>query len=711
MKKILLVGEHPYSITGNGNMMRAILNQINFNEYETTCFVANDPGAWEIPHTLPYKTVLAQDLEAVKRSTNERVIDPWGKQKLAELISNSAFDVVLTVGLDIWRYAEAFGVLMKLRDDKRFKWGAIFPFDLQNLRSDWTKWISIHEYPCVYSMYGFNKLRPMVHNLRYFRPPLADSELFVPIEDKKGLRRKKFPSVDPNTFIFGFVGSNQTRKDPQAFIKAFSLLKKDTDRKLVLYLHTELGDQRGYNLYQYCLDCGLSTGDVLAKQGKYDRHSMAEVYNAIDCLVNCTMQEGLSWTPLEAMLCGTPVIVSDSTSHPELVGDAGVLVPCETPTYLQVVGKTGPTYVDAKCCKAEDIYLAMKSVLSESSQFGLERMKQGGLARAKEWISGVSDVNALLSEMTNKDLRFMKKVIRAILFIQKSSAGDVFMTTRCFKGLKERHPGLPLIYMTSPQYMNIVEGNPYVDRIIPYGDINDQFEAVYNPHGERILPGHWGKNSNSILSDFYWKILRVEPDDFFIRRTRPSIRFDNGAPFKLEEWIENKDICVVHTTGGDAQFRTYKYMADVCEGLKDRYFTVQVGGKDDFPAGADLDLRGRLTFQETAWVMERASVAVTVDSFVSHLAGALGIPQVCLFGSGNVYVCRPNQLKGELVCLVPDYIRDCKGLGPCSASVRDCPHPCTGIHSPETILETIKEIENGDRNQKGVSRVKYAQRG
>jgi len=697
MKKVLLVGEHPFSTTGNGNMMRAILSQIDFNEFEITCFVANDPNSWEMPHTLPYKIILAQNLEAVKNSSNERFIDPWGKQKLADIIFHTSPDALLMVGIDIWRYVEAFGAISKLRDQKRFKWGAIFPFDLQNLRSDWTRWINLHDYQCVYSKYGFEKLKDVASNLRYFRPPLADSELFVPIEDKKKLRRNRFPSADPEAFVFGFIGANQIRKDPQTLIKAFSLLKKVTDRKVAIYLHTDLSDSRGFNLYQYCLDCGLTTGDVLTKQGICDRRGMVEVYNAIDCLVNCTMQEGLSWTPLEAMLCGTPVIASDSTAHPELIDGAGILVKCESPAYLQVVGKTGPTFVDAKCCTAEDIYDAMQSVLTDGKL--RERMKREGLGNATRWLCEATNINALLSEMTIPQ-KLTRKVRRAILFIQKSSGGDVLMTTRCFKGLKARHPGIPLVYMTSPQFMNIVEGNPYVDKIIPYGQSSEEFEFVYNPHGDRILPGHWGKNSNSILSDFYWKILRVEPDDFFIRKKEPAKGFE----------LTDEKICIVHTTGGDPQFRTYKYMGDVCEGLKDRYFTIQVGGKNDFPAGANVDLRGKLTFQETAWVMEKASMAVTVDSFVSHLAGAIGIPQVCLFGSGNAYVVRPNQLKNELVCLVPDYVKDCPGLGPCSASVRDCPHPCTGIHSPQTILETIKEIENDAGNKEGRYRIKYVSR-
>ena len=39
-----------------------------------------------------------------------------------------------------------------------------------------------------------------------------------------------------------------------------------------------------------------------------------------------TLYEGFGLPPLEAMQCGTPVVVSDNSSLPEVVGDAGILL-------------------------------------------------------------------------------------------------------------------------------------------------------------------------------------------------------------------------------------------------------------------------------------------------------------------------------------------------------------------------------------------------
>ena len=50
------------------------------------------------------------------------------------------------------------------------------------------------------------------------------------------------------------------------------------------------------------------------------------LYNAASLFVLPSFYEGFGLPPLEAMACGTPVIVSKVSSLPEVVGDAGLLV-------------------------------------------------------------------------------------------------------------------------------------------------------------------------------------------------------------------------------------------------------------------------------------------------------------------------------------------------------------------------------------------------
>ncbi len=54
-------------------------------------------------------------------------------------------------------------------------------------------------------------------------------------------------------------------------------------------------------------------------------------YNLALMLAHPAWYEGFGLPPLEAMACGTPVVVSDASSLPEVVGDAGLLVPADSP--------------------------------------------------------------------------------------------------------------------------------------------------------------------------------------------------------------------------------------------------------------------------------------------------------------------------------------------------------------------------------------------
>ena len=62
-----------------------------------------------------------------------------------------------------------------------------------------------------------------------------------------------------------------------------------------------------------------------------DPAELPAVYNLALMLAHPAWYEGFGLPPLEAMACGTPVVVSNSSSLPEVVGDAGVIVPADSP--------------------------------------------------------------------------------------------------------------------------------------------------------------------------------------------------------------------------------------------------------------------------------------------------------------------------------------------------------------------------------------------
>src|SRR5205085_8971460 len=68
---------------------------------------------------------------------------------------------------------------------------------------------------------------------------------------------------------------------------------------------------------------------------------LVALYNAADLFVYPSIFEGFGLPPLEAMACGTPVVTSNTSSFPEVVGDAALTVDPLNPEALAMALATG----------------------------------------------------------------------------------------------------------------------------------------------------------------------------------------------------------------------------------------------------------------------------------------------------------------------------------------------------------------------------------
>ena len=71
----------------------------------------------------------------------------------------------------------------------------------------------------------------------------------------------------------------------------------------------------------------LDLGDRARFLGRVPLEDLRLLYNSAAVFVQPSLYEGFGLPPLEAMMSGAPVIVSDAASLPEVVGDAGLKVP------------------------------------------------------------------------------------------------------------------------------------------------------------------------------------------------------------------------------------------------------------------------------------------------------------------------------------------------------------------------------------------------
>lgn len=122
------------------------------------------------------------------------------------------------------------------------------------------------------------------------------------------------------------LGTLEPRKNLVHLLKGFHrLLREDKggEARLVLVGATGWKSDPVFAMLQAHPD--LRARVVLA--GYVPDEDLAALYSGARAFVYPSLYEGFGLPVLEAMQCGTPVITSDSTSLPEVVGDAGLCVP------------------------------------------------------------------------------------------------------------------------------------------------------------------------------------------------------------------------------------------------------------------------------------------------------------------------------------------------------------------------------------------------
>ncbi len=75
----------------------------------------------------------------------------------------------------------------------------------------------------------------------------------------------------------------------------------------------------------------LQLGERVRFLGAAGQDELVRLYNGATSFVYPSRYEGFGLPPLEAMACGVPVLAADNSSLPEVVGEAGILLPATDP--------------------------------------------------------------------------------------------------------------------------------------------------------------------------------------------------------------------------------------------------------------------------------------------------------------------------------------------------------------------------------------------
>ncbi|MHB1393068.1 MAG: glycosyltransferase family 4 protein [Clostridia bacterium] len=144
---------------------------------------------------------------------------------------------------------------------------------------------------------------------------------FKEVKDKKLVEDTKRKYDIKGEYIMT-VGTLEPRKNLKSLIKAYKLVhERIKDINLVIvgkkgWLYKEVFELLEEDKFR---DAVIFTGYVA-------QEDLPCLYSGAQCFVYPSIYEGFGLPPLEAMCCGTPVVVSNTSSLPEVVGEAGVYV-------------------------------------------------------------------------------------------------------------------------------------------------------------------------------------------------------------------------------------------------------------------------------------------------------------------------------------------------------------------------------------------------
>lgn len=127
----------------------------------------------------------------------------------------------------------------------------------------------------------------------------------------------------PHGYVL-YVGTLEPRKNVDVLIRAFGRVMREEQSPHSLVLAGGKGWMT-QSIQGAIAESGI--GERLIMPGYVAREELPLWYSGADLLVYPSTYEGFGYPVLEAMSSGTPVIASKTSSLPEIVGDAGVLVP------------------------------------------------------------------------------------------------------------------------------------------------------------------------------------------------------------------------------------------------------------------------------------------------------------------------------------------------------------------------------------------------
>ncbi len=323
LKKFLKINKENFTVINKNfkNRILRVLWQYLFFPFELKKYkidILHSPNYITPLYKLKFKVVLTiHDLTFLIFPDKYPIVKRFLFGKMIKLYAKKA-DVIIAVSentkKDILKY-------LKVKEDKIFVTYESYP-------EYYNEFIDLTETLCVLKKYGINK--------RYIL----------------------------------FVGMLEPRKNITVLLKAFLKLDKEIDADLVI-----VGKKGWYFIeIQEFLDSISLTKlkNNIIFTGYVKEDDLKYFYRGAFLFVYPSIYEGFGLPPLQAMACGVPVITSDISSIPEVVGEAAIKI--DPNNYLELAEKIKEVFFNQKL--RENL---IKEGIQRAKKFSMEKIGENAL--------------------------------------------------------------------------------------------------------------------------------------------------------------------------------------------------------------------------------------------------------------------------------------------------------------------------------------------
>jgi ADP-heptose:LPS heptosyltransferase/glycosyltransferase involved in cell wall biosynthesis len=422
----------------------------------------------------------------------------------------------------------------------------------------------------------------------------------------------------------------------------------------------------------------------LARQGRVrvldhlPQDELVALYNGALAAVLPSYYEGFGLPLVEAFACGIPAIASDVASLPEVAGDAALYIDPREP---------------ASIAEAMERYASSPELRGEMARRAARRRRRYSWRRTAQQTLAVYRRALGTAEQEAPVLSSAQPIAVGrpkLLFVRLDGLGDAVLTTPCFRAVKERYPQARVDVVVRPEVAPVLEGHPDVDRVVTLAAPwrarwrlpavidtanvlrrlrRERYDFVITPRrdaddaafarlcGGRRTAGFSALRTRPFLSDrVRFRSERHTAENYLDLATLLGCRVNGQQPFITCTTgdLEQTDALLGEAAGetlvalapfGSSEAKAWPVAraAALCDALGASGMQVVLLGDGAARNRADalaqrtdgrlINLAGETSIAQLCDVLRRCRLLVCVDSGAMHLAAALGVSTVALFGA------------------------------------------------------------------------------